>query len=195
MEHFMNLRFHALAIITSITLVACGGNAVKDEFADCTYPDAFSERAPNWVCSQELDAYPLAAVGSSAKSAAGFDFMKEQAAISARIALAQQMEVHVANMVKQYVETTGQGDSETVDQVRSSVSKVLTDQVLVGSKIVNSRTSPNGYLYVLVAIDGDNLLANTQTALKTSMNNDGALWQQFKAAKGQDELAAAIANQ
>jgi hypothetical protein len=195
MEHFMNLRFHALAIITSIALVACSGSSVKDEFAECTYPDAFDVKAPAWVCGQPVEAYPMAAVGSTAKSAAGFDFMKEQASTSARIALAQQMEVHVTNMVKQYIETTGQGDSETVDQVRTSVSKVLTDQVLLGSKMVNSRTSPNGQLYVLVAIDANSLLLNTQTALKTSMNNDGALWQQFKAEKGQDELAAAIANQ
>jgi hypothetical protein len=34
----------------------------------------------------------------------------------------------------------------------------------------------------------------TQNALRTSMNNDRALWQQFKAQKGQDELAASIAN-
>jgi hypothetical protein len=34
----------------------------------------------------------------------------------------------------------------------------------------------------------------TENALKTSMSNDRALWQQFKAQKGQDELAAAIAN-
>ena len=33
----------------------------------------------------------------------------------------------------------------------------------------------------------------TQEALRSSMNNDKALWQQFKAAKGQDELAASIA--
>ena len=194
-EHFMKLKFHVLAILASVLLVGCGGKGVKSEFEKCTYPDAFGEKAPGWVCGQPVEAYPMAAVGSANKSAAGFDFMKEQAATVARIALAQQMEVHVTNMVKQYVETTGQGDTETVDQVRTSVSKVLTDQVLVGSKVVNTRTSPNGYLYVLVAIDADSMLLNTQTALKTSMNNDNALWQQFKAENGQDELAMAIANQ
>ena len=34
----------------------------------------------------------------------------------------------------------------------------------------------------------------TKQALTTSMNNDRALWQQFKAQKGQEELAEAIAN-
>jgi hypothetical protein len=33
----------------------------------------------------------------------------------------------------------------------------------------------------------------TENALRTSMNNDRALWQQFKAQKGQEELAEAIA--
>ena len=34
----------------------------------------------------------------------------------------------------------------------------------------------------------------TEKLLKTSMNNDQALWQQFKAQKGQAELAEAIAS-
>jgi len=32
----------------------------------------------------------------------------------------------------------------------------------------------------------------TEKAVKTSMKNERALWQQFKAQKGQDELAAEI---
>jgi hypothetical protein len=35
----------------------------------------------------------------------------------------------------------------------------------------------------------------TEAAIKTSMNNDQAAWQQFRAQKGQDELAADIAKQ
>jgi hypothetical protein len=36
-------------------------------------------------------------------------------------------------------------------------------------------------------------MKKTQEAIQTSMNNDKAAWQQFKAKQGQDELAAAIA--
>jgi len=193
----MNAGLKWLMIMSIAGLTACSSKDTKpaDLFAECTFPDAYNTPAPVWVCGEPVSAYPMAAVGSAPPSKAGFDFMKEQAAAGARVQLAQQMQVHVTNMVKQYVETTGQGDSETVDQVRTSVSKIITDQYLIGSKVVGTRTSPNGQLYVLVAVDADNQLLNTQRALNTSMNNDNALWQQFKAENGFEELARDIANQ
>lgn len=192
----MKTGLKLLAIFTLIFLVACSSKKPKaDLFADCTFPDAVEVAAPVWVCGQPVAEFPMAAVGSASPSKAGFNFMKEQAAAGARVQLAQQMQVHVTNMVKQYVETTGQGDAETVDQVRTSVSKIITDQFLLGSRVVGTRNSPNGHLYVLVAVDAENQLLTTQNALNTSMNNDNALWQQFKAENGYKELAKEIANQ
>jgi hypothetical protein len=74
------------------------------------------------------------------------------------------------------------------------VTKQITDQSLMGTKIYKTRTSPNGALYVLLGMDANAVAQATQDALRTSMGNDAALWQQFKAQKGQDELAAAIAD-
>ena len=116
------------------------------------------------------------------------------AATDARVQLAQSMKVHVQNMVKQYAETTGAADSETVDKVNTSVTKQITDETLVGTKIFKTRTSPSGVLYVLLGMDPTAAATATENALTTSMNNDKALWQQFKAQKGQDELASSIAN-
>jgi len=190
------LRLILVSTLAAVVLVACGGKKEKPQaVVDCNYPDAPGVAAPAWICDEPVAEYPVTAVGSAAQSAAGFDFMKDQAAAAARVRLAQQMQVHVMNMVKQYVETTGTGEAETVDQVRTSVSKVVTNQTLLGSRIIRNRTSPNGYLYVLVGVDEKNTVYNTQEALRTSMGNDQALWQQFKAQKGFDELAEEIANQ
>jgi len=115
------------------------------------------------------------------------------AATDARVQLAQNMKVEVRNMIKQYVEATGAGDQETVDKVNTSVTKQITSQTLVGTRIYKSRTSPNGTLYVLLGMDPNAVKVAAENALKTSMNNERALWQQFKAKKGQDELAAEIA--
>jgi hypothetical protein len=115
------------------------------------------------------------------------------AATDARVQMAQAMKVHVQNMVKQYAETTGSADSETVDKVNTSVTKQITDQTLTGTKRYKSIVSPNGTVYVLIGMDEAAAAKATQEAVRTSMNNDKALWQQFKAQKGQDELAAAIA--
>jgi hypothetical protein len=137
----------------------------------------------------------VGAVGSATKSDAGIAFMKQMAATEARVQLAQNMKVQVQNMIKQYAETTGAGTAETVDRVNTSVTKQITDQTLLGTKVLRSIVSPDGAVYVLVGLDEASAQKLTETAVKTSLNNDKAAWQQFKAQKGQDELAADIAKQ
>lgn len=181
-----------IAVLTAL-LAACGGE-VKQAAPDCVFPDAPGTVAPGWVCDEPVEGVEVAAVGAAEKSAAGHSFMKNMAATDARVQLAQRMKVHVQNMVKQYAETTGAASTETVDKVNTSVTKQITDQTLVGTKIFKSRVSPNGTLYVLLGMDEKSTATATQEALRTSMNNDAALWQQFKAQKGQDELASSIAN-
>jgi hypothetical protein len=189
-------------VLASIVLAACSTPEIDEEMekekalmVDCTFPDAVEVAAPDWVCDAPVPGWDVTSVGSAAPTDAGYDFMKDQAAASARVRLAQQMEVHVSNLIKQYIETTGTGDAETVDQVRTSVTKTLVDQDLIGSTIIKSRRSTGGYLYVLVGLDETASAVNAQKALRTSMGKDEALWQQFKAEKGFDELAEDIANQ
>ncbi|VAW69002.1 hypothetical protein MNBD_GAMMA09-1963 [hydrothermal vent metagenome] len=189
----MNKAVYLLSGIAMSALIAgCSGNK-NNEVADCVFPDAPGTAAPGWVCDQPVDGVAVSAVGSADKSGAGHDFMKTMAATSARVQLAQNLKVQVQNMVKQYVETTGAADSETVDKVLTSVSKQITNETLIGTKIFKTRTSPTGALYVLVGMDSSSVEQASKNALKTSMNNERALWQQFKAQKGQDELAADIA--
>jgi len=181
-------------IAMTLLLASCGSDDVKDDEPDCVFPDTPSAAAPGWICDEPVDGIEVSAIGVAEKSAAGHSFMKNMAATDARVQLAQSMKVHVQNMVKQYAETTGAADSETVDKVNTSVTKQITDESLVGTKIYKTRTSPNGALYVLLGMDASRAATATENAVRTSMGNDRALWQQFKAEKGQDELAAAIAN-
>jgi hypothetical protein len=179
--------------LMAMFLAACGGE-VKEDAPDCVFPDAPSSSAPGWICDEPVEGVEVSAVGTADKSAAGHSFMKNMAATDARVQLAQRMKVHVQNMVKQYAETTGAASTETVDKVNTSVTKQITDQSLIGTKVYKTRVSPNGTLYVLLGMDSKSTATATQEALRTSMNNDQALWQQFKAQKGQDELASSIAN-
>jgi hypothetical protein len=105
------------------------------------------------------------------------------------------MQVEVRNMIKQYVETSGEADKQTVDKVMTSVTKQITNQTLVGTRIVKTRMSPNGALYVLIGMDKASVQNASQNALHTSMQNDAALWQQFRAEKNQQELATEIIKQ
>lgn len=192
----MRKSFLASMIVVTFLSACATKDALKPQVAaplKCTWPGT-SQEAPSWTCDSPVEGVAVSAVGIYEKTAAGIQFQKDQATASARVALAQQMRVHVANMVKQYAETTGAGTTETVDRVNSAVSKLVTSESLEGSRIYMSTVSPSGTMYVLVGLDPKLAARNTEQVLKTSMNNEKALWQQFKAKLAQDELAAAIAN-
>lgn len=196
-------RITTLALATTIvSLAGCGGGSgnvkpepIVVEAPSCVWPDSPKDPAPGWICDEPIAGLAVSAPGSAAKTAAGYEFQKNMAATAARVQLAQRAQVRVANMVKQYAEVTGAGSTETVDMVNSSVTKQITDQTLVGTKIFRSTTSPAGSVWVLVGIDEASLQQTAERALRSSMGNDAALWQQFKAQKGQEELAAEIAKQ
>lgn len=166
----------------------------KPKVAECTFPGSTVE-APGWVCDQPVPGIAVGAVGSTQKSAAGMSFMREMAGTSARAELARQMKVQVQGMIKQYAETTGAGDSETVDRVNTSVTKQITNESLGGTKIMRSIQAPDGTLYVLVGVDESTRQALVKAAVNTSLNNERAAWQQFRAKKGFEELADDIAKQ
>jgi hypothetical protein len=191
----MSKIINSLLISTVVLgLAACAQPAKKETVvaAECVFPNS-EKAAPLWVCDAPVEGVAVSAVGSHPKTAAGIDFMKQQAATSARVKLAQQMKVHVANSIKQYAETTGAGDKETVDQAYTATTKQITDQSLVGTKIFRSAQGPDGTMYVLLGMDEASTQKLTEVAIKTSMNNEKALWQKFQAGKAQDEMAADIA--
>ena len=185
----------SIILIMAVGIRACSSTPTKSKVvADCTYFGT-QDPAPLWICGAPVDGVEVSAVGSAELSGAGESFMKQMAATDARVQLAQITKVHVANMIKQYAETTGAGKDETVDKVNTSVTKQITDATLVGSKIYRSQSGTNGRYYVLVGIDATNSEKITEAAVKSSMNNERALWQKFQAGKAQDELAADIAKQ
>jgi hypothetical protein len=191
----MSKIVNALLVSTVVFgLVACQQPAKPGPVAitECPFPNS-EKAAPLWVCDAPVDGVAVSAVGSFPKTGAGIDFAKQQATTSARVKLAQQMKVHVQNSIKQYAETTGHGDQETVDAAYTSTTKQITDQSLVGTKILRSIQGPDGTMYVLVGMDEASTQKLTESAVKTSMNNDKALWQKFQAGKAQDEMAADIA--
>jgi hypothetical protein len=187
-----------LVSVLALGLAACETNPVKEapkaKVADCVFPGT-NDAAPGWVCDEPVDGVEVSAVGVAEPTQAGEAFMKQMGATDARVQLAQRMKVQVANMIKQYAETTGAGKDETVDKVNTSVSKQITNETLVGTKIFKTRVGTNGKMYVLVGLDAASVAKLTEAAVKTSMGNDRALWQKFQAGKSQDEMAAAIAAQ
>jgi len=167
-------------------LVSCSGNKAK---VDNKALSKEFENAPKWV----LDGGGameggMAAVGSAQIGKAGMNFARTEALANGRDELARQLSVKVKNMVKNFTQTTGIGDDETVDRVSSQVSKQVTNQTLNGSRQKDSWISPSSTYYVLVAVDPAILQESLKNSIQTSFKNEQALWQQFQAKKAYDEL-------
>jgi hypothetical protein len=183
-----------LAAAIAASLAACGTAKKAEEKAECKF-DNSTATAPGWICDEPVPGIAVSAVGRAEKTNAGVAFQRQMAATDARVQLAQAMRVQVQNMIKQYVETTGAANSETVDRVNTSVSKQITNEMLTGTKILRSIQGPDGTIYMLVGLDPEAAQKLAETAIKTSMNNERAAWQQFRAKKGHEELAEEIAKQ
>jgi hypothetical protein len=195
MENLMktSLKQTLIPVVIALAISGCGSSPKQVEAPECVFPDAPNSAAPAWICDAPVEGVALSAVGYAQKSKAGNSFMKKIATADGRVQLAQTFKTHVQNMIKLYAESTGAADDETVDQVNTSVSKLITNETLVGSRLIKSRVSPAGGLFVLIGLDSANVQQAAKESIQTSMRNEQALWQQFKAKKAQDELAADIA--
>ena len=188
----MKTRYKLLTGAALVTLLtACGGSKDTKEIA-CRHKDATNVAAPAWICNRVHVGYEASAVGFSEKLAAGPSLTETIATTNARVKLAKEIGVQVNNMVKAYIENTGLGKDQSVDRVYTSVTKEITGERLVGAKVIKVTSSPMGGTYVLMGMNASSVKNAAKAAIKSSMNKESALWQQFKAKKGQDELASGI---
>ena len=194
------MKSHLIWVLIAGSLVVSGCSSEPKKEAsqaavnECVFPGS-DQAAPAWVCDAPVEGVAVSAVGIAEPSKAGISFMKDMAAADARGRLAEQLKVRVEKMVKRYLGSTGTTKAEVVDKVASSTTKTITDQTLIGSKVLKSVMGPNGRLYVLVGLDKASVAKITEQAVRTSMKHQSALWQQFKAKQSFDEMAKEIAQQ
>ncbi|MDY6973923.1 MAG: LPP20 family lipoprotein [Thermodesulfobacteriota bacterium] len=149
--------------------------------------------APSWVIdggsSMEGGS---AAVGSAKIGKAGMNFARTEALANGRDELSRQIGVKIKNLLKNFTQTTGIGDSETVEKVTSHVSKQVSKQTLIGSRQKEAWISPSSELYVLVVIDPSTIRNTIKDSVQTSLRNEQALWQMYQAKKAHEELEKEI---
>lgn len=181
------------AALMAATFIGCGEEPKPAEPAVTTFGcKQENVLAPKWTCIPNVEG-AYAGVGIAQKSAAGMSHMRRVATMNGRADLATQIQVQVKTRMKGFTETTGTGDSETVDQMTSAVDDQLAKVDLSGSKAVDSWQAPSGALYLLVTVPQDYINNKVKQSVKTSLKNDGALWQKFQASKAFDSMDAALA--
>ena len=91
-------------------------------------------------------------------------------------------------MFKAYKTITGSGKDATFDNSSEKVSKQITSQSLSGTRVKDTWISRSGTLYVLMVIDTEYVSNILEKEVKTSFENDKALYQRFLSSRAQGEL-------
>lgn len=187
-------------IILAMNVASCTSNTKPDDLSasdNCTFLDATHSKAPNWVCNASTYNLGIYAVGIAEKSKAGVSFMRNMAKSDALGHIAELYEQGVSKMTKQYTGVTGRGNTETVDAVASITQKTISNAPLQGAKIYKTTTDAEGRFYVLVGIskkEYNETISSAKNIIKSSVDNDSAMWQEFKAQKSHDEMSVNVAD-
>ncbi|MBU1599183.1 LPP20 family lipoprotein [bacterium] len=175
--------------ISSMMIIGCGG-AIKETKGTKVQEKGLVkefDKAPGWVLNPSVEK-DLAAVGSAKVGKVGMQFARTEALANGRDELARIMSVKVSNMVKNFAQVTGLGDSQAADKVSSQVSKQVASEVLSGSRQKDMWISPSGDVYILVVVDTSLIKQVVKDSVQSSYKNDEALSQQWQAKNAQDEL-------
>lgn len=170
-------------IIATLAITGCGKT---DTRKDTTMESQEVSNYPAWYMNPTIED-GVAAVGEAKIGPAGQGFARKEALANARDELARQIEVKVKNMFKSYTNSVGVGGQDGVDKVATDVSKQVANQTLRGSRQFNAAIV-DGQFLVLVGIDSTILKTETKKAVNSTLGNDKALWQEFKAEKAQQQL-------
>ncbi len=179
----------AAAALIAATMTGCGGAQPapqKQEEPDFRCKQE-GQLAPKWTCVPMVEG-AYAGVGIAQRNPAGMGMMRREALANGRSDLAQQIKSQVKDKVETFTRTIGVGDSATVDKVTTAVSKQVAKVDLSGSKPVDAWQSDAGTLYLLVTVPESTVNGEVKAAVKSSLRNENALWQQFQSKQALEGL-------
>ena len=116
---------------------------------------------------------------------------KKTADQRARDEVVMAIRVKVQTMMKDFMQQSGIGEQAQALQFSESVSKAIASHVLYGCKIVKRKVCPDGTWHSLALWpigDADGLKKEINNQTKKLVKNEQALYNEFKAKKGFEEL-------
>jgi len=178
-----NLRDYlgGFTLCSLLVLVACGGSKTKNL---APAPDEIV--APEWFLSPPTDPNYIYAAASQVSRDQQISIQKAE--VQARGNIAQQMELKISNLTKQFQEEVGVGEDSELLQEFTSVTKAVTQQTLGGSKRDQAKLmkEKNGMYraYVLMSLPIGK--ANKQLMEKIKANQN--LFTRFRSTEAFEEL-------
>jgi len=189
--------FKKTALTFSLITILSGCQSTSTEQDElslaCFYPDAPTEKAPQWVCGVTPQELEISATGYAKKNVAGASIMNDVSLNDARVSLGRQFEINVQSIIKSAstssTNTTTLGVSENVDEYFENVTKSISSTTLNNSRVITKRTSPAGGLYTLVGMDKATFDLNFRKVIQKAEAKDAELWSKFNDKKTSDELS------
>lgn len=174
-----------IAVSLTAALAACSSTPTTE---------SLNENIPDWVLNPSIE--DGIAHSECVPSSGNMSIDKAQAVALARVGLAQQISTKVKALDKTYQERVDVQGESVVGSTFSSVSKQLTNQMLVGAQPVKtSYANFNGQnqLCVMTALTPEktkDLFTKLVSASEVTLSPQDAsvLYQEFKAYKAQQEL-------
>lgn len=182
-----NISKYLIALALIAMFAGCSSGSSQGVFSDSKYAKEY-EGAPSWVVSPPSEG-GLASVGIYKIGKSGIPMAKKIAISRAKTELAGVLKSKVKDFVEDFTRETGVADdSQTVEAVASSASKIMTQATLEGARFKTAWISSTGNYYALVIMDGNKFRDKVSDAVKTSMQDKNKMYQQFTAKKGFDKM-------
>lgn len=185
-----NLAKLGTTIAITAVLAACGSTPSSQE--------ALNANIPDWVLNPIVEDGLAASVCVPSSGHMSTD--KAQASALSRTELAQQINTRVKALDKTYTERVDVDGKAQVGSTFTSVSKQLTNQSLVGARVIKTSYANfdgKNQLCVLTTLGAsstkelfDNIIKESERNL--SIDQEKVLYQEFKAQKAQEELEAEL---
>ena len=159
----------------------------------CMFPDNKKQRAPAWVCGEAPKGQAIFATASQARvKGSGVQDTKDRAVAEARLKLAKQLAAQVEQRANRHATAVGVPLAQAGKIVTPGFEK-KTQEVLVGSKIVESATSKKGTIYVVLGLDAAKLGESVAATVQAAAAAEPAAWQPLQAGKSPEQLGTQLA--
>ena len=153
-----------------------------------TKPGASSGDIPSWFLMPPNNEGFIYGVGQAKKQNPSLS--KQAATARARTEVSQAVNVKVASMLKDFMQQSGVGENAMATEFTESVTKQVTNNSLQGSNVKEAYVAKDGTMYIMVEYSTNSLKQAAVNAAK----KEEALYNEFKASQGFDELEKSINN-